>query len=231
MNYKVMIFSGAGLSAESGISTFRESDGLWEKYDVMEICSLDGYEADREKVLRFYDARRAELQSKEPNAAHKMIARLKNTYPDEIAVVTQNIDDLLERAGCENVVHVHGTLTDARCEACLYVFAIGYISTDEVCCPKCKSEQVRHNVVMFQEEAPQYVQMEHIIQTMEMLVVIGTSGQVVNVAWMAQWVEHSILNNKEPDEYLDAFFRRCIHKPATEAAPEIEKQIVTYLGH
>lgn len=229
MGYRVLIFSGAGLSAESGISTFRDSDGLWENHDVMEVCSADGFEKDRQKVLGFYDARRAELEEKKPNAAHEMIARIQTSYPDQIAVVTQNIDDLLERAGCLDVLHVHGTLRDARCEACLYLFPIGYESTEGKKCPKCGSERIRHNVVMFQEQAPKYVEMEKISKEVEMLVVIGTSGQVVNVAWMAQWVEHSILNNRDPDSYLDAWFKTVLHRNATEAASEIEILIRSFL--
>ena len=96
---KVLILSGAGLSAESGLRTFRDSDGLWEEYDIMEVCSARGFRANRQKVLDFYDKRRAQLAGCEPNEAHKMIARIKAKYPEQIAVLTQNVDDLLERAG------------------------------------------------------------------------------------------------------------------------------------
>lgn len=105
---KVMILSGAGLSAESGLKTFRDSGGLWEEYDVMEICSARGFKANRQKVLDFYNKRRAQLKECEPNEAHKIIARIKEKYGDKVAVLTQNVDDLLERAGCANVVHLHG---------------------------------------------------------------------------------------------------------------------------
>ena len=111
---KVTILSGAGLSAESGIRTFRDSGGLWEEHDVMEVCSVEGWAADREKVTEFYNARRIELAEKEPNAAHRMIARLEREYPGRVWNLTQNVDDLLEKAGCREVVHLHGTLTDLR---------------------------------------------------------------------------------------------------------------------
>ena len=109
---KVLILSGAGLSAESGLRTFRDSDGLWEEYDIEEVCSARGFRANRQKVLDFYDKRRAQLAECEPNEAHRMIARIKAKYPEQIAVLTQNVDDLLERAGCADVVHLHGFLPE-----------------------------------------------------------------------------------------------------------------------
>ena len=109
---KVLILSGAGLSAESGLRTFRDSDGLWEEYDIEEVCSARGFKKDRQKVLDFYDKRRAQLAGCEPNEAHKMIARLKERYGEQISVLTQNVDDLLERAGCQKVVHLHGFLPE-----------------------------------------------------------------------------------------------------------------------
>ena len=120
----ILFISGAGLSAESGLRTFRDTDGLWEEYEVMEVCSTQGFLADRQKVLDFYDDRRRDLHDKKPNEAHFMMARLKKEFGDEIAILTQNVDDLLERAGCTDVVHLHGTLTDLRCEACGEVFFV-----------------------------------------------------------------------------------------------------------
>lgn len=225
---KVLIFSGAGLSAESGVRTFRDSEGLWEEYPVMEICSAEGYARDPEKVLKFYDMRRQDIKDKHPNAAHQMIARLKERYKDEVAVITQNVDDLLERAGCKDVIHVHGTLTNARCETCHHVFSIGYESTQGKICPKCGSRAIRHNVVMFQEQAPLYSYLDRMAREVEMLVVIGTSGQVVNVTWMAKWARHSILNNKDHDDYMDDCFDEALIMPATEAASRIEAKVDSY---
>ncbi|MDD3598395.1 Sir2 family NAD-dependent protein deacetylase, partial [Sulfuricurvum sp.] len=153
---KVLILSGAGISAESGIRTFRDADGLWEEYDVMEVCSVEGFERNPKLVSDFYDARRRDLRDKFPNAAHEMIARLKQRYPDQIEVLTQNVDDLFERAGCPDVIHLHGTLTDLRCKECGAVFEIGYESQEGSTCPSCESDNIRHNVVMFGEEAPMY---------------------------------------------------------------------------
>ncbi len=123
---KVYIISGAGLSAESGIRTFRGSDGMWEEYSIEEVCSIYGWERDRDKVTEFYNKRRADISTKKPNYAHKRLAELKNKYPNNIYMLTQNVDDLLEKAGCKDVIHLHGTLTDLRCEMCETVFYIGY---------------------------------------------------------------------------------------------------------
>lgn len=227
----ILFISGAGLSAESGIRTFRDTDGLWEEYDVMEVCSTQGFLDDRQKVLDFYDARRHDLKDKEPNEAHFMMARLKEHYGDEVAILTQNVDDLLERAGCTDVVHLHGTLTDLRCEACEEVFPIGYASQKGVACPVCGSVHVRHNVVMFGEAAPMYEVLNREANEAKLLVCVGTSGQVINVAWIAQWYEHSILNNLDPDPALDSFFKICYHEKATEAAGKIEHYCQEFMSN
>ena len=227
---KIVFLSGAGLSAPSGIRTFRDAGGMWEEYDVMEICSTQGYAKNPQKVHQFYDKRREELALKLPNSSHKMIARLKGEFPDKVAVITQNVDDMLERAGCEDVIHVHGTLIDLRCLECGEVFYHGYSSQKEASCPNCKSFQVRHNVVMFGESAPLYERMQEEINDAELLVCIGTSGQVINVAWMASWVEDSILNNLEADPSLDPYFKKCFTMSATEAAPMIEKYCRDFLS-
>ena len=218
---KVYIVSGAGLSAESGIRTFRDTDGLWEEYSIEEVCSVGGFQRDRQKVLDFYDARRADIEQKEPNYAHKRLAELKKTYPDNIVILTQNVDDMLERAGCEDIIHLHGTLTDLRCEDCETVFPIGYSSQEGAMCPSCDSFNIRHNVVMFGEAAPAYIHLNKLYNQADMVVVIGTSGQVIDTAYMAQLVGNSILNNIDIDENHDQYFATKLYVPATEAADEI----------
>ena len=227
---KILFLSGAGLSAPSGIRTFRDAGGLWEEHDVMEVCSTEGYRANPQKVHAFYDKRRQELADKRPNCAHEMIARLKNEFPKEIAVITQNVDDLLERAGCEDVIHVHGTLTHLRCLDCGSIFYHGYGSQDGAQCPSCKSLHVRHHVVMFGEAAPLYARMQEELNDAKLLVCIGTSGEVVNVAWMASWVDDSILNNLESDPNLDPYFKQSFIMSATEAAPKIEAYCRQFLA-
>ncbi len=226
---KVLILSGAGISAESGIRTFRDANGLWEEYDVMEVCSVEGFEKNPKLVGDFYDARRRDLRDKLPNAAHETIARLKQKYPDQIEVLTQNVDDLFERSGCPDVIHLHGTLTDLRCEECGRVFEIGYETQEGSTCPACESDRIRHNVVMFGEAAPMYAQLHRALNECDMLVVIGTSGYVINVATFAQWFEYSILNNLDPDDMLDPFFKTLYIEKATSAAPKIEADVEAFL--
>jgi NAD-dependent deacetylase len=225
---EVMILSGAGLSAESGIRTFRDSDGLWEDYDVMEVCSIEGFAADRDKVNGFYDARRADIEHKQPNDAHYAIARLKDKYGDKVAVLTQNVDNLLEKAECKDVIHLHGTLTELRCEECGSVFEIGYSSQCGLTCPSCDSGSIRHNVVMFGEMAPMYQVLQKELNEINLLVVIGTSGQVLDVAYFAQITKQSIINNLDADENIDKWFDIVLTKKASEASSEIEALVEKY---
>jgi len=230
MSKKVYILSGAGLSAESGIRTFRDSDGLWEEFSIEEVCSVQGWLANRQKVSDFYDARRADLASKVPNKAHEILARLKNNYLDNIIMLTQNVDDMLERAGCKEVIHLHGTLTDLRCESCDEVFFIGYAPQEDKKCPACGSDDVRHNVVMFGEAAPAYEHLRKLYNEADMVVVIGTSGQVIDTAYIAQLVENSILLNLDEDKNIDQYFKKCIHEKATVGIDEVAEQIEAFLA-
>jgi NAD-dependent deacetylase len=225
-----MILSGAGLSAESGIKTFRGHDGLWENYKIKDVCSVEGYKKNPQLIANFYDSRRKELAKTKPNLAHKKIAELKEKYSDLIAIITQNVDNLLEQAGCKtkDVVHVHGTLTDLRCQVCGEVFSIGYESQENKTCPKCNSKDIRHNVVMFGEPAPEYQTFHEMFSDVELFIVIGSSGQVLPLGTFASYSTYSILNNLEED-HLDQFFTKVITKPATEGILEIEKEIEYFI--
>lgn len=227
---KVVILSGAGLSAESGIKTFRGHNGMWENYDVMEVCSAQGYANNPKLVESFYDARRKDIGDKQPNEAHYMITRIKNRYPDEIAVITQNVDDLLEKAECKDVIHLHGTLTDLRCKSCEEVFPVAYASQNLYSCPSCESKNIRHNVVMFGEMAPRYQDLSREIDDAQLLVVIGTSGQVIDSAYLAQLVGKAVLNNIDVDDAHDQYFQTKFYEPASLAALKIEEVIETFLS-
>ncbi|MDP2893484.1 MAG: Sir2 family NAD-dependent protein deacetylase [Sulfurimonas sp.] len=186
---------------------------------------------------QFYDKRRAELESKEPNYAHKRVAELKNMYKKEIAVITQNVDNLFEKAGLksEDVIHLHGFLTQLRCQDsyCGKVFDIGYKSQKEFNggrCPTCNSK-LRPNIVFFGEQAPMYEELNKQIQDCELFVVIGTSGNVIGVNTMAQFATRSILNNYEPSSAInEAYFSKVLYKKATEAVDEIAKEIEVFLN-
>ena len=152
---KVVILSGAGLSAESGINTFRDSGGLWEEYDVSVICQADSLYKNENLTIEFYDKRRADLENKNANKAHKIIAKLKNKYKDEISIITQNVDNLFEKAGMnkDDVIHLHGFMTEVRCRnfSCEKIFDIGYKSQYDFhngLCPSC-GDKIRPNIVFF----------------------------------------------------------------------------------
>lgn len=233
MKSKILILSGAGLSAESGISTFRGTNGLWKNYNVMEVCSEAGFYNDRQKVLDFYDLRREDITDKVPNDAHYMIARVKEKYPDKVYVLTQNVDDLLEKAGCKNVVHLHGKLRELLCEDCTETFDIGY---DPILkhkkCPACGSSLLRHNVVMFGEPAPEYETLYETLHETALLVVIGTSGRVLQINEFAHKTKYSILNNLEPDKAIKArLFTKVFYKKASSAAPVIESLVDQYVDN
>ncbi len=230
-NPKVLVLSGAGISAESGISTFREEDGLWNNYKIEEICMAGCLEYNRAATIDFYDDLRLKLKDKKPNSAHKVIASLKEKYGDEIAVLTQNIDDMFEKAGCKDVVHLHGSLKKLVCESCGEGFDIGYEKQDDFIpnCPSCGGK-IRPDIVFFGEQASMYRYLEEAVQTCTMVVVIGTSGNVIGVNTLAAFAKYSVLNNlKYSSAIEDQLFSKVIYKKATEAIDEIAEDIIFHL--
>lgn len=187
----VVVFSGAGLSAESGIPTFRDSNGLWESYRVEEVASPGGWRRDPALVLRFYELRFRGVQAAQPNEAHHSIARLQSRF--NVLNITQNIDDLLERAGCENVVHLHGLITRRKCEFHHDIFSDGGYTCDFKThqeapvqigdlCPKCGG-QLRPDVVWFGEAVNfDFGQLSVLVDEVDrddgVFICIGTSAQV-----------------------------------------------------
>ena len=229
---KVIILSGAGISAESGISTFRDTDGLWEQYDIEDICTDGCLDTNYNETIEFYDKRRADIKDKVPNHAHIKIAELKDKYQDDIAILTQNVDDLFEKANCKAVLHLHGFLKEVRCMECDTITDIGYMNQNDAIkyCSKCNG-RIRPNIVFFGESAPMYEMLNHHIQDCEFLVVIGTSGNVIGVNTMASFTDTSILNNLEPSSAIDdTVFSKVLYKKASEAIDEIVEDIEEYLN-
>lgn len=231
---QILIFTGAGLSAESGISTFRDNqDGLWTKYNPDRVANLRTFHANREEVFKFYNERRVQLPSLKPNIAHEGIAALQKTYgKDVVKIFTQNIDDFLERAGCEDVVHVHGKFTDMSCLACGHVWDVGYTEyPEDGHCPHCDSADIKPGVIFFYENAPLYPGMYSTFKHArnDVVVVIGTSGEVITLDDIAgnrrsPNKPFTILNNKDHDKYgmIDyRLFDMILFKPATEAIEHI----------
>lgn len=171
---KIVVLSGAGISAESGISTFRDSDGLWENYRVEDVATIDAWWRDKALVLEFYNQRRDQLKEAQPNQAHKLVAALEDNF--DVTVVTQNIDNLHERAGSKNVIHLHGELTKARGEKDDYYdcFEIGYKRLNLGDYSK-SGGQLRPHIVWFGEAVPELGKAADVVSKADILIVIGTS--------------------------------------------------------
>lgn len=182
----IVVLSGAGVSAESGIKTFRDADGLWEGHDVMEVATPEGFEANPELVLDFYNQRRRQLFEVEPNAAHLKLAQLEKTY--KVSIITQNVDDLHERAGSTNVIHLHGELLKARSMGNEdYVLEWNSDINWGDNCPD--GHQMRPHIVWFGEDVPMMIPAIDICQTADILIIIGTSMQVYPAAGLMHYVQ------------------------------------------
>jgi NAD-dependent deacetylase len=184
---KIVVLTGAGISAESGVPTFRDADGLWEGHRVEEVASPDAFELQPAVVHRFYDARRAAIAGVEPNPAHLALARLEGHLGDDLLVVTQNIDDLHERAGSTRVVHMHGELRSALCRACRnrtpWTDGLG----DYPPCPRCGVSELRPDVVWFGEVPYEMDRIFEALHEADLFVAIGTSGVVYPAAAFVQF--------------------------------------------
>ena len=187
---KIAVLSGAGVSKESGINTFRDSNGLWEQYPVQDVASIDGWYRDRNLVLDFYNQRRRQLKGCLPNQAHKIIAELEKDY--QVTVVTQNIDNLHEMAGSTNVIHLHGELTKACSENGKgEVTDIGY--NDIHMGDKTPSgAQYRPFIVWFGEAVPMIEKAAEVIERCDILLVIGTSLNVYPAAGLINYIQNGV---------------------------------------
>lgn len=184
---KIVVLSGAGVSAESGISTFRDSDGLWENYNVEDVASIEGWYRNPRLVLDFYNQRRRDIQTKEPNKAHKIIAELERDF--DVTVVTQNIDNLHERAGSSKIIHLHGEITKARGERDEEkTIEIGY--NDIQYGDKFKDgTQLRPFIVWFGESVPRLSDAAAEVSKADILIVIGTSLVVYPAAGLVNYTK------------------------------------------
>ena len=186
---KLVVLTGAGISAESGIKTFRDVDGLWEGHNVMDVASPEGWHRNKELVLDFYNQRRTAALNAKPNAAHYGLAYLEQFY--EVTIITQNVDDLHERAGSSSVVHLHGSLFEKRSEQNEHniepIFEdmkVGALASD--------GALYRPNIVWFGEEVPEMNTAIKLVQKAEILIIVGTSMQVYPAASLVQFVSPSV---------------------------------------
>ncbi|MDR2622287.1 MAG: NAD-dependent deacylase [Dysgonamonadaceae bacterium] len=185
----IVFLTGAGMSAESGISTFRDSGGLWENYDVTKVASIEGWYENPELMLKFYNERRAQLDQVEPNEGHKIIASLEKDF--KVSVITQNVDNLHERAGSTNVVHLHGELTKACNESKTKAYDIGTKPIH----PGDKAEdgsRLRPFIVWFGEAVPMIGEAAELVSKADIVIIIGTSMQVYPAAGLIHYAKKNI---------------------------------------
>jgi len=183
----IVILTGAGVSAESGLATFRGPDGLWEGHRVEDVCTPEAFNRDPALVHTFYDARRAKLGTVEPNAAHKALARLDAEWTGQLLLVTQNVDDLHERAGSKRLLHMHGQLTKGWCLRCNDRFDWQGPMGEGAECPSCGLRgQVRPDIVWFGEMPYEMERIDDALRACDLFVSVGTSGAVYPAAGFVQ---------------------------------------------
>ncbi|HTU10575.1 MAG TPA: NAD-dependent deacylase [Allosphingosinicella sp.] len=185
--HNIVILTGAGISAESGLATLRGPEGLWEGHRVEDVATPEAFRRDPVLVHRFYDARRDNLTRVAPNAAHEALARLDAEWPGELLIVTQNVDDLHERAGATRLLHMHGELRSGWCRACDARMAWDGDMGGHAMCPECGSEgQVRPDIVWFGEMPYEMERIDRALMEADLFVSIGTSGNVYPAAGFVQ---------------------------------------------
>ena len=183
----IVVLTGAGISAESGLATFRGPDGLWEGHRVADVCTPEALARDPELVLDFYDQRRRALGRVQPNAAHAALARLDREWPGELLIVTQNVDDLHERAGAERLIHMHGELLSALCRACGGRARFEGDMIDAPACPSCGTAGALRPDIVFFGEIPYHMdEIQAALEQADLFVSIGTSGTVYPAAGFVQ---------------------------------------------
>ena len=220
----IVVLTGAGISAESGIKTFRDADGLWEGHDVMQVATPEGFRSNPQLVLDFYNQRRKQLLEVEPNSAHYDLAHLEAEY--EVSIITQNVDDLHERAGSTDVIHLHGELLKSRnvVDDSSFFECKKDILLGDVC---SKGHQLRPHIVWFGEDVPMIEKAMEVCEKADILIIIGTSMQVYPAAGLMHYVPEGI-----PIYFIDpkpAMESKENLKVITESATVGMKKVIQYL--
>jgi len=233
----LLVFTGAGLSAASGVPTFRDADGLWQNHRIEDVADFTTWRNNFELVHAFYNARRQDMCSVQPNRAHEVLAQLQRDFPDQVQIFTQNIDLLLESAGCSTVTHVHGEINRMQCVACGENWQLDKLEWDPAQdrCVKCNSRKgVKPGVVFFNEHAPKYKDLYWSIKHMHgrtWVLIVGTSGVVIDVQTLfGSHVGVKILNNLARHPAIDdRMFDHVYYESAHTAMPKIDVLIRAHL--
>jgi len=221
---KIVILTGAGISAESGLSTFRDNGGLWAGNRVEDVATPEAFARDPALVHAFYNARRAKAAMAEPNAAHLALAQLEASHKGDMLIITQNVDNLHARAGSRNVVHMHGRLSGALCQACSHRWEAPREMYPDDTCPACHAPQTRPDIVWFGEVPYGADVIDPALAAADVFIAIGTSGQVYPAAAFAQHAArlgaHTIEVNLAPAANARDFAESHTG-PATQRVPEL----------
>ncbi|GAA3912953.1 NAD-dependent deacylase [Chitinophaga oryziterrae] len=228
MKTRLVVLTGAGISAESGLKTFRDSDGLWEGHDVYKVASPDGWKADPKLVLDFYNLRRKDVMAAKPNAAHIGLAELQDTF--DVEIITQNIDDLHERAGSKKVLHLHGeilkmrsVLNETRSYPIEGDIVLGDVAVD--------GGQLRPDIVWFGETVHKIIDAAELVSTADIFAVIGTSLVVYPAAGLLDYVDSKVpvyvIDKRLPDVTPRASLH-LIEKPATEGMIDFRQALAAF---
>lgn len=230
---KIAVLTGAGISAESGLATFRSSNGLWNNHKVEDVASIEGFERNPALVHDFYNDLKLEIQKAKPNAAHLAVTRLQREYPAEVNVITQNVDTLHEKAGCKNVYHIHGQINQAVCLNCGHILETwGDVDTQTVC-PHCNiTGMMKPNIVFFGENLLCMDKVDTILRTCDLFVSVGTSGVVYPAAGFVQIAKYYGADTIEftldmtANNYL---FDRHVYGKAGETLPSYVEELIKKL--
>jgi NAD-dependent deacetylase len=223
---RIVVLTGAGISQESGLETFRDPGGIWSKVRIEDVATPEAYARDPDKVLAFYNMRRARHRNNtvSPNAAHEALARLEREWTGDVLIVTQNVDSLHERAGSANLIHMHGVHSHARCNGCGHVVAWeGDMTTADVCAACGTAGGIRPHVVWFGEMPLEMDRIQAALRACDLFISIGTSGNVYPAAGFVRLVQswghaHTVELNLEPS--LGAsMFAESYYGPATKTVP------------
>lgn len=227
MKDHVVVLTGAGISAESGLSTFRDSGGLWERYSIEDVATPEAFARNPELVLDFYNQRRRQLGTVEPNAAHRALAALEQSH--QVTVITQNVDDLHERAGSSNVVHLHGELTKVRSSKVPdLIYHLGYdeIRLGDTC---EQGSQLRPHVVWFGEAVPMIEAAAEIVPMADHLLIVGTSLQVYPAAGLVELADIDVpVTVIDPGEVPTMTRARVWREPASVGVPRWVRDLMAH---
>lgn len=220
---KIVVLTGAGISAESGINTFRDNGGLWENHRIEDVATPEAFLRNPRLVQSFYNLRRAGLRDVAPNAAHLALAEFERTFAGEFLLVTQNVDDLHDRAGSQNMIHMHGELLKSHCTRTGQIHTQHDDISGDSLCQCCNTATLRPHIVWFGEMPLQMDRIYQALDECDLFISIGTSGHVYPAAGFVEVANQSgartVEINLEPSRGADAF-AEAIHGPASVAVPE-----------